>query len=825
MNRVAVAAAVLVALAAAAGPPAGPRAALAADPIPTLVSVDPATASTAGGATVTVTGTDFVAPMSVTFGGTIATMVTVTSPTTLTCVVPPHVPGVVDVVATQDTPPISTSAPLVGGFTYTPPPAYVWVPRAKGSATGGNPGGFDVTVVDFVNRTVAGSIDLNASDSDLPNDDAWHVSQILFDGTGAHAFLATQGTFGSFNSRKIFIVRTARVLGTEVGAPVLSVIDTGGNPYQIALSGAGNTLYVADGGPWSPVPGNGKFRAYDVSNRTLPVEQGTGTEVGILPVLSYDRSAYGGWNSNSSFSGLVQSKSNRSVVTNVGSRTLQIVDLSTRLVVDTESIAATATGTLQAASSIASPYSDDLVFVQISDLTPVPNPPDPPPPPPTRYYTYRVSTGDLTDKGLVAVPIRFFPVSTTPDLSGRGAWAHPDAQSLVAIPLTDASVATWRPISGSASARTPISGGGPPASLAYNDAKGFFYAREADGGWTVFKVASVNGSAPELVKSVADTTGIDSLRVVGDGSFLVGTAISNLVLVDGDDASPTRHEVVFTLPLPLDPRRGPSYPQPGNGGGSRTFVVQPEDDPGPVIATPDPNTVYDPQTAVPEFTAQDDDAPRSLFDHDRDPETEPVLTDRNLRELELGTQPDFLALPGARRVRIPMGRGVLEATPSTAAWRRILQGAAGRLQRPFYARVNRFDFDGSRVYGAVVKLFVAAPVNPVADSPEADTDVTADDPPEFEFSPAGPGRYWIEFASHAGFETGFLGRFRVAADPADPTVTFSPTAGAWRRIAVRAIRAATLPEPDVSPRVLWRVRHRDGFRRIVFSDEISLNLP
>src|SRR5688572_2879423 len=144
LNRFAAAAAVLVALAAFAAPPAGPRAALAAGPNPTVVSVDPATATAAGGITVTVTGTDFVAPMSVTFGGTPATTVTVTSPTTLTCVVPPHVPGAVAVVATQDTPPASVSAPLVGGFTYTPPPAYVWVPRANGSATGGNPGGFDV---------------------------------------------------------------------------------------------------------------------------------------------------------------------------------------------------------------------------------------------------------------------------------------------------------------------------------------------------------------------------------------------------------------------------------------------------------------------------------------------------------------------------------------------------------------------------------------------------------------------------------------------------------------------------------------------------------
>ncbi|HEU4395138.1 MAG TPA: IPT/TIG domain-containing protein [Planctomycetota bacterium] len=832
MNRFAAAAAVLVALAAAGGPPAGPRAALAAGPDPTVVSVDPATASAAGGVTVTVTGTDFAAPMTVTFGGTPATSVTVTSPTTLTCVVPPHVPGAVNVVATQDTPPISTSAPLVDGFTYTPPPAYVWVPRANGSATGGNPGGLDVTVVDFVNRAVAGSIDLNPSDPDLPNDDAWRVSQILFDGTGAHAFLATQGTFGSFNSRKIFIVRTARVLGTEVGTPILSVIDTGGNPYQIALSGNGNTLYVADGSAWTPLPGNGKFRVYDVSNRSLPVEQGTGTEVGILPVLSYDRSAYGGWNTNSSFSGLIQSKANRCVVTNSFSRSIQAIDLTTRAVVDTEAVAATATGTIQLASSIPSPYSDDVVYIQVVDTTPpTPPVPDPPPPPPTRYFLYRISTGDLTDKGTVSVPIRFFTVLPAPDLSSRGAWAHPDGQSLVAIPFSDPSVATWKPASGSASARTGIQGGGPPSTLAYNDAKGFFYARENDGGWTVFEVPASSGAAPVAKISIADPTEVDSLRVVGDGSFLVGTSISSLAIVDGDDASATRHEIVGTVALPLDPRRGPSFPQPGGVGGPRTFVTVAGAASGPRIVLPLPGDDFDPDEAPPEFQVDDPNAPLRLEDHDGDPLTPEVPTDRDPRELELGTQRDFLAIPGARRVRIPMARGQLNITPPRAAWMRVLRGAAEDVARPVYARVNRISVTGLRTYGEVVRLFVAAPATPSQDLPAPDAMVTPISPPSFRFTTSGSGSYAIEFASHAGFDAGRIGRVgagRIVDDPADPAgiaVTRVPSARAWARIAKRAANRASAANPPVfPPKILWRVRFVDRFRRVSYSPERSLTL-
>ena len=829
MNRFAAAAAVLVALAAFAGPPAGPRAALAAGPNPTVVSVDPATATAAGGITVTVTGTDFVAPMSVTFGGTPATTVTVTSPTTLTCVVPPHVPGAVAVVATQDTPPASVSAPLVNGFTYTPPPAYVWVPRANGSATGGNPGGFDVTVVDFVNRTVAGSLDLNPADADLPNDDAWKVSQILFDGTGEHAFLATQGTFGAFNSKKIFIVRTARVIGTEAGAPILSVINTGGNPYQIALSGNGNTLYAADGGAWSPLPGNGKFRVFDVSNRTLPVELGTGTEVGILPVLSYDRSAYGGWNSNSSFSGLVQSKSNRCVITNSFSRSIQAIDLTTRAVVDTEAVAATTTGTIQLASSIPSPYSDDVLYVQVVDTTPpTPPVPDPLPPPPTRYFLYRISTGALTDKGTVTVPIRFFNVLPAPDLSSRGAWAHPDGQSLVAIPFSDASVATWKPASGSASARTAIPGGGPPSTLAYNDAKGFFYAREVDGGWTVFEVPEASGAAPVVKIAIADATDVDSLRVVGDGSFLVGTSISSLAIVDGSDTSATRHEVVGTVALPLDPRQGPSFPQPGGVGVPRTFVTVAGVAAGPRIVLPLAGDDFDPDEDPPEFQVDDPNAPMTLEDHDGDPLTPLVPTDRDPRELELGTQRDFLTIPGARRVRIPMARGEFAITPPRAAWMRVLRGAAEDVARPVYARVNRISFSGFRTYGEVVRLFVAAPGTPSQDLPQPDAVVTALSPPTFEFTTDGTGSYAIEFASHAGFEAGVIGRVgagRIVDDSGGVDVARTPSAGAWARIAQRAANRASSANPPVfPPKILWRVRFVDGFRRVSYSPERALTL-
>lgn len=66
-------------------------------PAPTVATVTPTTGGTAGGTAVTITGTNFWNVSSVTFGGTAATSVRVTSTTTLTCVSPAKTAGAVTV--------------------------------------------------------------------------------------------------------------------------------------------------------------------------------------------------------------------------------------------------------------------------------------------------------------------------------------------------------------------------------------------------------------------------------------------------------------------------------------------------------------------------------------------------------------------------------------------------------------------------------------------------------------------------------------------------------------------------------------------------------
>jgi phosphatidylserine/phosphatidylglycerophosphate/cardiolipin synthase-like enzyme len=88
-------------------------------PAPTVSSISPATGSTTGGTSVTITGTNFQAGATVTFGGTPATSVNVTNSSSITALTPARSQGTVGVTVTN---PDSQSGTLANSYTYTPPP-------------------------------------------------------------------------------------------------------------------------------------------------------------------------------------------------------------------------------------------------------------------------------------------------------------------------------------------------------------------------------------------------------------------------------------------------------------------------------------------------------------------------------------------------------------------------------------------------------------------------------------------------------------------------------------------------------------------------------
>jgi len=85
---------------------------------PSVSGVNPTSGSTTGGTQVTVSGTNFTPGASVSFGGTSATSVSVTSATIITCNTPPHSAGAVTV---QVVNPGGQSGQLSNAFTYNAP--------------------------------------------------------------------------------------------------------------------------------------------------------------------------------------------------------------------------------------------------------------------------------------------------------------------------------------------------------------------------------------------------------------------------------------------------------------------------------------------------------------------------------------------------------------------------------------------------------------------------------------------------------------------------------------------------------------------------------
>ena len=83
---------------------------------PVVNSVIPASGTTNGGTAVTISGNNFAAGATVTFGGAAATSNNVISGTTITVTTPPHALGAVNVVVTN---PPGQSGTLVGGYAYT----------------------------------------------------------------------------------------------------------------------------------------------------------------------------------------------------------------------------------------------------------------------------------------------------------------------------------------------------------------------------------------------------------------------------------------------------------------------------------------------------------------------------------------------------------------------------------------------------------------------------------------------------------------------------------------------------------------------------------
>jgi hypothetical protein len=171
-------------------------------PPPTVTSVSPNSGPTAGGNSVTITGTTFTGATSVTFGGTAATSFSVVNATSITATVPAGTAGAVSVIVT--TPAGSNAANAL--YTYVPGPTVTSVSPNSGSTLGG-------TSVTITGTTFTG---------------------------------ATSVTFGGAAATGVAVVNATTITATTpagaAGAASVIVTTTSG-------SNAANTLYTYIPGP------------------------------------------------------------------------------------------------------------------------------------------------------------------------------------------------------------------------------------------------------------------------------------------------------------------------------------------------------------------------------------------------------------------------------------------------------------------------------------------------------------------------------------------------------------------------------------------------
>jgi len=109
---------------------------------PTVTSISPTSGTTAGGTSVTITGTNFISGTTVTIGGSSCTSVVVVSSTSITCTTPSGTAGAQDVVVATG---VSPNATLVGGFTYVAPPAAPATPDLATASDSGSSSTDEIT--------------------------------------------------------------------------------------------------------------------------------------------------------------------------------------------------------------------------------------------------------------------------------------------------------------------------------------------------------------------------------------------------------------------------------------------------------------------------------------------------------------------------------------------------------------------------------------------------------------------------------------------------------------------------------------------------------
>ena len=240
---------------------------------PTLTNVLPTSGSTAGGASVTITGTNFTGATAVTFGGIAATSFTVDSATQITATTPAGSAGAASVLVT--TPGGTNSANTL--FIYTAPEIAVEQPTGTGLISG-------VASVAFgsVATGTTAARTFTVKNSGTGNLVGLGIS---FSGADAADFSVTASPTAPVtpDEETIFTVTFAPgTPGTKTATLLIASNDADENPFSVALTGSSflNAIYSSGGDVPLSVPSftaTGKTVAFSLNH--APV---TGTVLTVV---------------------------------------------------------------------------------------------------------------------------------------------------------------------------------------------------------------------------------------------------------------------------------------------------------------------------------------------------------------------------------------------------------------------------------------------------------------------------------------------------------------------------------------------------------------
>jgi IPT/TIG domain/Chitobiase/beta-hexosaminidase C-terminal domain len=220
--------------------------------IPTVSSISPNNGPVAGGTSVTITGTNFAAGATVTFGGTAATNVVVVSGTQITAIAPAHAAGAVTVTVTAN----GQSGSLANGFTYN-----AAVPISFGQVAAATPQSPTATVpVTFPGPQTAGDLNIVV----VGWNDTTSAVQSVRDSAGNTYNLAIGPTVGTALQQSIYYA--ANIVGGSntvtvtfnqpAASPDVRILEYRGVTTLDAKAGASGNSATTNSGTAATTSGN-----------------------------------------------------------------------------------------------------------------------------------------------------------------------------------------------------------------------------------------------------------------------------------------------------------------------------------------------------------------------------------------------------------------------------------------------------------------------------------------------------------------------------------------------------------------------------------------